>query len=290
MPHLGFVGLGVMGSPMAGHLLRAGHAVVVWNRSPSRAEPLVKLGASVASSPSELIASCGVVFLCVSRTEDVEAVIEQLLGAAKPNTTFVDHSTISPAAAKAIAARLEGLGHRFIDAPVTGGEKGAIEGTLTVFCGGRKDDFEFVRPMLEAYGKNVRLVGDHGCGQLMKMANQISVALSVLAMSECLVFAEKAGLDIGECIELIGSGAGGSWSMTNYAPKVIARDWTPGFAVSLQQKDLRYALDAARDVGASLPGTALVHQLFAALENSGRGGDATPALFEIIEGLSGGQT
>jgi 3-hydroxyisobutyrate dehydrogenase len=287
MPQVGFVGLGVMGTRMAGHLLDKGHSVIVWNRTASRAEPLKSKGATVAESLRELAAGCGTIFICVSRTEDVEEVIEQLAQGAKPNTLFIDHSTIEPSAAKQFAEKLAAIGHRFIDAPVTGGEKGAIEGTLTIFCGGEEHDFEFARPIMEAYGRKVRLVGGHGSGQMMKMANQISVALCVLAMSECLVFAAKAGLDLAECIELIGGGAGGSWSLTNYGPKVLARDWSPGFAVKLQQKDLTYALAAARQIGASLPGTALTHQLLAALENAGRCGDATPALFEVIESLSG---
>jgi 3-hydroxyisobutyrate dehydrogenase-like beta-hydroxyacid dehydrogenase len=288
MPQIGFVGLGVMGERMAGHLVDSGHAVIVWNRSPGKSDALQSKGASVAQSLAELAPACGVIFICVSRTEDVEQVITELLKSVKPNTLFVDHSTIEPTAAKKIASLLESKGHRFIDAPVTGGEKGAIEGTLTVFCGGHREDFEFAKPIMEAYGRNVRLVGESGSGQLMKMANQISVALCVLAMSECLVFAHKAGLDLSECIELIGAGAGASWSLANYGPKVVSRDWAPGFAVDLQQKDLRYALETAREIGASLPGTALTHQLFAALQYAGRGADATPALFEVIEGLSGG--
>lgn len=287
MPQIGFVGLGVMGSHMAAHLLDKGHSVIVWNRTTAKADPLKSKGATVAESLRELAPGCGTIFICVSRTEDVEEVIEQLAQGAKPNTLFIDHSTIEPSAAKRLAEKLAAIGHRFLDAPVTGGEKGAIEGTLTIFCGGEEHDFEFARPIMQAYGLNVRLVGGHGSGQMMKMANQISVALCVLAMSECLVFAEKAGLDLAECIELIGGGAGGSWSLTNYGPKVLARDWSPGFAVELQQKDLSYALAAARQVGASLPGTALTHQLFAALENAGRAGDATPALFDVIESLSG---
>lgn len=287
MPQIGFVGLGVMGSRMAGHLLDKGHSVIVWNRTASKANSLKPKGATVARSLDELAAGCGTIFLCVSRTEDVEELIEKMATSAKPNTLFIDHSTIEPSAAKEIASRLASVGQRFMDAPVTGGEKGAIEGTLTIFCGGDEQDFEFARPIMEAYGRTVRLVGGHGSGQMMKMANQISVALCVLAMAECLVLAEKAGLDLAESIELIGGGAGGSWSLTHYGPKVLARDWSPGFAVELQQKDLGYALAAARKIGVSLPGTALTHQLFAALENAGRGGDATPALFEVIERLSG---
>jgi len=275
-----------MGAPMAGHLIDAGHEVVVWNRTPSKAEPLRGRGAEVAKSPEDLASRCSVILICVSRSEDVEEVVSKMAGSAATGTLFVDHSTIEPAVGREIGASLKESGLEFMDAPLTGGEKGAISGELTIFCGGSQENFDLAKPILEAYGKNVRRVGEVGSGQMMKMANQIGVALCVLGMSECLVFAQKAGLDLADAIELIGSGAGGSWSMTNYGPKVLARDWSPGFAVELQQKDLAYALEAAREIGVSLPGTALTHQLFAALENSGRGGDATPALFEVIEKLS----
>jgi 3-hydroxyisobutyrate dehydrogenase-like beta-hydroxyacid dehydrogenase len=288
MPQVGFIGLGVIGSRMAGHVLDRGHAVTVWNRTAEKAIALKERGATTASTLADLAPACSPIIVCVSRSEDVEEVIEQAVPHAKPNTLFVDHSTIAPNAARTIANSLEERGHRFLDAPVTGGERGAIDGTLTVFCGGREEDLHIAEPVMGAYARIVRLVGPHGAGQTMKMANQISVALSVLALSECLVFCTKSGLDLAESLELIGSGAGGSWSMTNYGPKVLARDWSPGFSVALQQKDLAYALEAARTAGACLPGTALVHQLFAALESSGRGEDATPALFEVIEGLSGG--
>jgi 3-hydroxyisobutyrate dehydrogenase len=260
---------------------------MVWNRTPSRAEPLREKGALVASSIGEVAAHCNPIFICVSKTEDVEAVIGQIEPHALGGSLVVDHSTIEPAAASRLGERLRGSGLRFMDAPLTGGEKGALAATLTIFCGGEASDFEEAEPLMGAYAQAARLVGPLGAGQMMKMANQISVALCVLAMSECLVFAERAGLDLEDAIELIGSGAGGSWSLANYGPKVLERDWAPGFAVSLQQKDLVYALKTARDLGVSLPGTALTHQLFAALENSGRGGQATPALFEVIESLAG---
>lgn len=164
---------------------------------------------------------------------------------------------------------------------------GAEQGTLTVFVGGSEEDFQRALPYISAYSKTVRRVGEQGMGQMMKMANQVAVALTLLSMAECLVFASKTGLNLQECVELISQGAGGSWSLENYGPKALRRDWTLGFSVSNQQKDLVYALTTARDFGVSLPGTALVHQLLAALENAGRGGDATPALYEVLEALSG---
>ena len=283
MHKLGFVGLGVIGSRMAGHLLNANHDIMVWNRSPGRDNDLVSNGAKRANSIIELAEHSDIIFTCVSKSEDVIEVINQLQAEGHKNKLFVDHSTIEPNVAIQIAKQC-----RFLDAPVTGGEKGAIAGTLTVFCGGNQDDFNQAKTYLECYSKSVQLVGKSGSGQMMKMANQISVAISVLGMAECLVFCEKAGLDLKQSIELIGGGAGGSWSMTNYGPKVLERDWSPGFSVALQQKDLRYALDSARDLGVTLPGTTLAHQLFAELENAGRANDATPALYEVIESLSSG--
>lgn len=284
MATLGFVGLGVMGSRMAGHLVAAQNDVVVWNRTPSRDIELVQKGARRANSLEEISEQCEIIFICVSKTEDVTEVMDKLLSVSHKGKLFVDHSTIEPSAAKSLSSKC-----RFLDAPVTGGEKGAIAGTLTVFCGGNQADFDLASIYMKAYSKSAQLVGPSGSGQMMKMANQISVAISVLGMAECLVFCEKAGLDLEQSIELIGGGAGGSWSISNYGPKVVERDWSPGFAVALQQKDLKYALQSAHELGVSLPGTSMVHQLFAALENAGRSGDATPALFEVIESLSGGK-
>jgi 3-hydroxyisobutyrate dehydrogenase-like beta-hydroxyacid dehydrogenase len=262
---------------MARHMAKE-HEVLVWNRTPSRADSLRDV-ATVAPEIQDVGRRCDEVFICVSRTEDVREVLDALKPHLRPDALIVDHSTIEPKAAREMA---EEFAH-FVDAPVTGGEKGAIDGTLTVFCGGETSDFERAKPFMEAYGRKVRRVGPSGAGQMMKMANQISVVGCVLAMAECLAFADEAGLDMAETIDLIGSGAGGSWSLTNYGPKVLARDWSPGFSIDLQQKDLRYALDAARDMGLGLPGTELVENLFAKLQAEGRGGEATPALFEVIE-------
>jgi 3-hydroxyisobutyrate dehydrogenase len=287
--HLGFVGLGVMGAAMAGHLASKGHRLTVWNRTRRKAEPF-RGRAEIAESLEEVSRKATVIFVCVSRTEDVVEVVHSMVATAQQGTLFVDHSTIAPRAAKDLAASLEERGLHLLDAPVTGGSIGAQKGTLTAFCGGREEDFERALPYLEAYTKTARLVGGSGAGQMMKMANQIAVCLTLLSMAECLVFAERAGLDLEACIELIGSGAGGSWSLQNYGPKAIAGDHTPGFSIANQQKDLVYALEAAREVKAALPGTALVHQLLAALENAGEGERATTALFELVRALSGQPT
>jgi 3-hydroxyisobutyrate dehydrogenase-like beta-hydroxyacid dehydrogenase len=287
METIGFVGLGVMGGAMARHLLRAGHPLIVWNRTPEKAEPLRAEGALVAPSLTELAQRTRLIFLCVSTTEDVQEVISAMSPFAEKGTLFVDHSTILPKAARALGEELQKKEQGLLDAPVTGGSIGAERGTLTVFVGGREEDFQRALPYMSAYAKTVRRVGEQGMGQMMKMANQVAVALTLLSMAECLVFAKKTGLDPHECVELIGQGAGGSWSLENYGPKALHRDWSLGFSVSNQQKDLVYALATAREYGVSLPGTALVHQLLAALESAGRGGDATAALYEVLEALSG---
>ncbi len=286
---IGFVGLGVMGAAMAGHLADKGYRLTVWNRTPAKAEPL-RGRAEIAERLEDLAHAARVIFVCASRTEDVVELVERIALTAQKDTLFVDHSTIAPQAARELASSLEERGLHLLDAPVTGGSIGAQNGTLTAFCGGREEDFDRALLYLEAYTRTARLVGGAGSGQMMKMANQVAVCLTLLSMAECLSFAEKAGLDLQACIELIGSGAGGSWSLQNYGPKAIAGDHTPGFSVANQQKDLAYALEAAREVKASLPGTALVHQLLAALENAGEGERATTALFELLRTLSGQPT
>lgn len=287
MEVIGFVGLGVMGKAMARHLLRSGRSLVVWNRTPEKAEPLRVEGAVVAQTLSEVAQKSRLIFLCVSTTEDVQEVLSRMSPFAAEGTLFVDHSTILPKAARALGEELRKKHQSLLDAPVTGGSVGAERGTLTVFVGGSEEDFQRALPYISVYSKTVRRVGGQGMGQMMKMANQIAVALTLLSMAECLVFAQKTGLDLSECVELISQGAGGSWTLENYGPKALQRDWSLGFSVNNQQKDLVYALATAREFGACLPGTALVHQLLSALENAGRGEDATPALFEVLEALSG---
>lgn len=283
---VGFIGLGVMGRPMAAHLAKAGRNPRIWNRTPGKAEGIE--GAVKCDSIGDVVATGGVEFVCVSRSEDVEEVLSQSISAAPSGTLFVDHSTIAPENARRLGTLLRGQGFRFMDAPVTGGSVGAENGSLTAFCGGENADFDRALPYMSAYCKTAELVGGVGAGQTMKMANQIAVCLTVLSMAECVTFARKSGLDVDQTLRLVGSGAGGSWSLSNYGPKVVAEDWAPGFTVDLQQKDLVYALEAAREAGVSLPGTALAHQLFAALQNEGRGGDSTAALADVLSSLAGG--
>lgn len=282
---MGFVGLGVMGGPMAGHLLASGADVTVWNRTASKAEPLAQKGATIAASLSELASFCDIVILCVTRSEDVIACLAELTQAAKPGTLFIDHSTISPQAAMEIAKDLTARGFRFVDAPITGGSMGAQRGQLTIFCGGPEADVREAIEAIKPYTKRAERVGESGAGQMMKMANQIAVGGATLALCECLSFAHKAGLDIAQARELIGGGAAGSWSFENYGPKILAGDWTPGFSIANQRKDFAYCREAAEGIDAAIPGTLLMDRLLATLDELGRGGDTTVALYEAMLGM-----
>src|SRR5579862_2052948 len=283
---LGFVGLGVMGGPMAGHLIRGGHDVTVWNRTPSKSEPLKQQGARVAESLASLSAECDIVFLCVGRSEDVEQCLEELIGTtngrAARATMFVDHSTIAPGAAELIHKDLKAKGFRFVDAPITGGSMGALKGQLTIFCGGDPNDIEEAKTYLACYAKRAERVGGPGAGQMMKMANQIAVGGALLALCECLSFAKKAGLNVAQAREMIGGGAAGSWAFENYGPKILAHDWSPGFSVKNQRKDFGYCRDAAKQIDASIPGTDLVDRLLGCVKDEEW---TTAALYDVMVGM-----
>ncbi|MCX7799512.1 MAG: NAD(P)-dependent oxidoreductase [Fimbriimonadales bacterium] len=279
---VGFVGLGVMGGPMAGHLLAKGFDLTVWNRTASKTRPLAEAGARVAESLEALGAACDAVVLCVNRTEDVRECLERLAPALARGSLAIDHSTISPVAAREFQARLRAEGIGFVDAPVTGGSMGAQKGQLTVFCGGEEDDVRRALPIVGAYARRAERVGGPGSGQMMKMANQIAVAGSLLGLCEALAFARKAGLDLGQTVELVGSGAAGSWAFQNYGPKILAEDWSPGFSIDNQLKDFAYCEEAAKAVGAAIPGTELVERLLADLRDQGLGGQTTAALYRRL--------
>lgn len=285
---VGFVGLGVMGGPMAGHLLKGGVDVVVWNRTPSKVEPLKSQGAKVAESLETMGAECDVIFLCVTKTEDVKECLGALTTKARAGSLFVDHSTIAPGGAKEIHTDMAAKGFRFVDAPITGGSMGAQKGQLTVFCGGDEGAIAEAMPFIQMYAKRAERVGGPGAGQSMKMANQIAVGGALLAMCETLSFAEKAGLDVAQARDMIGGGAGGSWAFENYGPKVLAKDWTPGFSVDNQRKDFAYCRDAATESNAAIPCTDLVDRLLAPLQEQGRGGDTTAALYDILMAMGAG--
>ncbi len=282
MARLGFVGLGTMGAPMAGHLLKANGAISVWNRTPAKAEGLKAQGATVCATLEEVARASDVVFLNVNRSEDVEEVLGRLLESAALDTLFVDHSTIAPDAARACAERARAKGCRFVDAPVTGGSLGAQNGTLTIFLGGEEADVAEAIGIVKPYARTARRVGPSGAGQTMKLANQIAVAGALQALCESLAFADAAGLDVAQAREMIAGGSGGSWAFENYGPKILARDWTPGFSVKNQRKDLAYTRATAAEIGAKVPATALTDDLLKALEDEGRGEDTTAALYDVL--------
>ncbi|MCB0826680.1 MAG: NAD(P)-dependent oxidoreductase [Armatimonadetes bacterium] len=282
MKRLGFVGLGVMGGPMAGHLIEAGHSVVVWNRTASKASVFADTGAEIADSLADLAEQCDVIFLCVGRSEDVEECIHAMTPSAKPGTIFVDHSTISPSVAAMLHRTLSEDGFRFIDAPITGGSMGAQSGKLTIFCGGDEATFNEVEPLMQAYGKTVAYVGPGGKGQMMKMANQIAVGGALIGLCESLAFAKRAGLDIAQTRELLSGGAAGSWAFENYGPKILDQDWTPGFSINNQVKDFGYCREVASEIGASIPMTELTECLLSELIKQGRGEETTAALFDLL--------
>jgi len=266
---------------MAGHLLKGGHDVMVWNRTASKADPLVEQGATVASDLGQLAEQCEVIFTCVGRSEDVAEVVREMAATAKPRTLFVDHSTIEPSMAKTLYAELKAKGLAFVDAPVTGGSMGAKNGTLTIFCGGDHDDVTHAMNIMLPYTKRAERVGDAGQGQVMKLANQIAVGGALIGLCESIAFATKAGLDINQAHSMIGGGAGGSWAFENYGRMVLNRDWTPGFSVKNQRKDFGYCEAAANEIDIDIPMTELVNALLKRLQEQGREEDTTAALYEV---------
>lgn len=287
---IGVVGLGIMGLPMARNLLRAGFPVAVTNRTFSRADPLKAEGATVCPTPREVAERSDIVITMVTTSPDVGAVTfgeGGIAEAAHDGLLVIDMSTISPDVAKSIAERAAERGFKTLDAPVSGGQIGAVEARLSIMIGGDGADVARAMPVFQALGKTIVHMGPHGAGQATKLANQIAVVLNNLGVSEALVFAAAQGLDLAKVREVIASGAGGSWAMANYAPKILAGDFAPGFMVDLQQKDLRLALDAAYGTKTSLPGTALTHALYTALQQDGGGRKGNHSLIKAIERLSG---
>jgi len=274
-----------MGEPMARHLLKARGQLVVWNRTSTKADPLVKEGATAAPDLGDLASACDVIILCVNRTEDVKQCVDQIAPGAKPGTLIIDHSTISPPSAGQFHSELAERNLRFVDAPITGGSMGAQSGQLTIFCGGPEADVAEAIEIVKPYTKRAERVGGPGSGQTMKMANQIAVGGALLALCECLAFADKAGLDLRQTRDLLSGGAAGSWAFENYGPKILAEDWSPGFSVKNQRKDFAYCQETASQIDAAIPGTLLVDGLLAELEDEGHGEWTTAALFEVLRDM-----
>jgi len=282
---LGFVGMGIMGSPMAQNLLQAGHAVMVWNRTRAKCAEAEARGARVAVSLPELAAACDYIFLCVADTPDVEAVLfgeNGLAAGLSTGKTVVDHSTISPTATVEFAARVNAQGCDYLDAPVSGGPPGAIGGTLTIMVGGDQRVFERAKPYLMAMGKNLVYCGPQGSGQKVKAVNQVICALTLLATSEGLLFAKRMGLDLQTVLDVVSSGAAGSWMLTHQGPRILANDFAPGFTMRLQAKDLRIASELMASLGGGFPGTELTTRLFQQAVAGGLGEQGTQGLVNVL--------
>ena len=291
---VGFIGLGIMGAPMVRNLLEGGFDVTAWNRTTSRTDEAVKAGATAVDSPAAVAAASDVTISCVTASADVEGVLiggdglpPGAIEGVQAGGVVIDMSTISPAVTRDIAALLAEKDVQLLDAPISGGEQGAINGTLSIMVGGDADALERVRPILDAMGGTITHCGPSGAGQTVKLCNQIAVSVNNFAMAEALVFCQASGVDPSTMLEAISAGAAGSWQISNLGQKVVDRDFAPGFKVGLQQKDLRLALEAADQLHLPLAGTSMVHQLFAAVERESGPDVGTQALVNALEALTG---
>ncbi len=292
MAKVAFLGLGVMGYPMAGHLAAKGHRVTVYNRTVSKAEAWVaEHGGHAAATPRAAAEGAEFVMACVGNDDDLRAVClgdEGAFCGMETGSVFVDHTTVSAAVTRELHGLAAECGIAFVDAPVSGGQAGAENGQLVVMCGGAPEAFARAEPVISAYAKTCRLMGESGAGQLTKMVNQIAIAGLLQGLSEALHFAEKAGLDGRAVIEVIGGGAAGSWQMLNRHETMLDGEFDHGFAVDWMRKDLRICLDAAEENRASLPVTALVDQFYKDVQNMGGGRWDTSSLIERLRRLAAG--
>jgi 2-hydroxy-3-oxopropionate reductase len=289
MANIGFIGLGIMGKPMAKNLLKAGHKLVVYDIIPAGADEVVAAGAARGSSPKDVAGQTEIVITMVPDGPEVEQAVlgsNGVLEGAKKGTIVVDMSSISPMVAQKVGATCEAQGVDFLDAPVSGGEPKAIDGTLAIMVGGRQEIFDKVEPILKTMGSTVVLTGKVGAGNVTKLANQIMVACNIAAMGEALVLATKAGLDPEVVFNAVKAGLAGSTVLNVKAPMVYSRNFKPGFRVRLHQKDLRNALLAAESLKVSLPLTSAVHNILVSLMNNGKGDLDHSAIVQFIEGMA----
>ncbi len=290
MKRMGFIGLGLMGSGMSMNLLRAGFPLTVWNRTPSKIKPLLDAGAEGASSPREVAERSDVVVDIVTDSPDVEEVLlgpEGVIQGARPGTVVIDMSTISPSVTRRIAEELGKKGVRMLDAPVSGGDVGAREGTLSIMVGGDEEVYEECLPVFQAMGRTITHVGGNGMGQTVKLVNQILVGMNMLGVAEALMFAKKSGVDLEKCLAAVSGGAAGSWQLTNNGAKLLKGDLEPGFKVKDYIKDLRLIMEAAADAEMPLMGTSVVQQMFRSLDAEGLRQKGTQAVIRAVEKLAG---
>ena len=290
-PSVGFIGLGIMGLPMAGHILKSGYPLTVYNRTRSKTRSLEAEGAAVAASPREVAENSRMIITMVSDSPDVQQVVagpDGVLDGVRPGSVVMDMSTISPQVERDLDRQLREKGCALVDAPVSGGDVGAQNATLAIMAGGDREAFDRAVPIFETMGKTITYCGPVGSGQLTKLCNQILVAVTLMGVSEALVFAGKNGLDQRVMVEAVKGGAAGSWQLSNLAPRVVDRDFAPGFMVDLIQKDLRLVMESGAAAQAALPATSLVNQLFRTSQARGEGLEGTQALAKVLEQLAGG--
>ena len=286
---VGFIGLGIMGRPQALNLIKGGYSLAVYARRAESMQPLGQAGAALCASPQEVAAQSDITFVMVADTPDVEEVILGKRGAihgARCGSVIVDMSTISPTATKAIAVDLGAKGVDMLDAPVSGGETGAINGTLAIMVGGKAEVFARVKPLFDCMGKTITLVGGNGAGQVAKACNQIVVAVTIEAVSEALSFARKSGVDAAKVREALMGGFAGSKIMEVHGKRMLDNDFKPGFKVKLHQKDMKIVMQTAHEMGLALPGASVATQHLNALMGSGDGELDSSAIVKVIERMS----
>lgn len=289
MQVIGYIGLGLMGKSIARNIHKAGYPMVVFNRSRPAMEELAAEGALLASSPAEVASQVDIIFTNLPDSPDVESVAlgeNGIIHGAHPGLIFVDNSTIKPASARMIAEKLASAGIQSLDAPVSGGDIGAKDGTLAVMVGGKEETFNKVFPVFKAMGKTITLVGESGCGQIAKAANQIMVSAQMVAMAELLIFSQKAGADPLKVVQAIRSGAAQCWTLDIKPPRLFTGNRQPGFKARMQAKDLSIVLDTAREYGIPLPQTAIGAQLYQSMLQNGMGDLDNSGVIAIIEMLA----
>ena len=285
---VGFIGLGIMGRPMAVNLVRAGYALTVHNRSRASVDALVEAGASAAESAAEVASSSDILITMLPDSPDVEAVVlGDMLGSIREGHLVIDMSTINPLVSRKIGEALTARGASMLDAPVSGGEQGAIEGILSIMVGGEAADFERARPLFEVMGRTITHMGSLGSGGFTKLANQIIVAINLTAIGEALVLGARSGVDPEKMIQALSGGMAASRCLEMKGGKILSGDFTPGFKVDLHAKDLRLVHQAADALGVPVPTTALVEQYFSALRTRGHGGEDHSAVIRVFEALAG---
>ncbi|WP_296419192.1 NAD(P)-dependent oxidoreductase [Pseudooctadecabacter sp.] len=291
MTKVAFLGLGVMGYPMAGHLVKAGYEVTVYNRTQSKASAWAdEFGGKMATTPAVAAMGAEFVMACVGNDDDLREIClgeDGAFGAMSRGAIFVDHTTVSAKVTRELYIAGEALGLAFVDAPISGGQAGAENGVLSVMCGGDQAAFDAASPIIDTYARICKRIGDSGAGQMTKMCNQIAIAGLVQGLSEALHFAEQAGLDGREVVEVISQGAAGSWQMQNRYQTMIDGEFEHGFAVDWMRKDLGICLEAADETGASLPVTALVDQFYKEVQNMGGGRWDTSSLIKRLRAPKG---